>query len=189
MSLLFAGHSCRLSSSDDGTLLAQVQRKERRDKEMRWERAPAVLGRHVDERCLAQAFKGIHAARRRPAKRPSTVTQRYFRRVLVKLGVRNPKVRWVTRDHCLNARPKLRRTTDTWLIDYVVWQVTQPAREKRFDHMLAVRRQLRKALSQMAPDEGPWTRARWVIAPESRPGPFVHESTASGEDAEDDDSV
>ena len=114
---------------------------------MRRERAPALLGRHADERCLAQAFKGIHAARRRPAKRPSTVTQRYFRRVLVKLGVCNPKVRWDTRDHCLNARPNLRRTTDTWLIDYVVWQVTQPAREKRFDHMLAVRRQLRKALS------------------------------------------
>ena len=133
---------------------------------MRWERAPAVLGLHVDERCLAQAFKGIQAARRRPAKRPSTVTQRYFRRVLVKLGVCNPRVWWDTRAHCLNARPKLRRTTDTWLIDYVVWQVTQPAREKRFDHMLAVRRQLRKALSQMAPDEGSWTRATWVIPPE-----------------------
>ena len=99
---------------------AQVQRKLRSDKEMRWERAPAVLGRHADERCLAQAFNGIHVARRRHARRPSTVTQCYFRRVLVKLGVCNPKVRWDTRDCCLNARPKLRRTRYTWLIDYVV---------------------------------------------------------------------
>ena len=134
--------------------LAQVQRKDRRDKELRCERVPVDLGCHADERCLAQAFKGIHAARRRRAKRPSTVTQRYFRRVLVKLGVCNPRVWWDTRAHCLNARPKLRRTTDTLLIDYVAWQVTQPGREKRFDHMLVVRRQLRKALSQMAPDEG-----------------------------------